>query len=88
MGCQTLTVALVVALISLILMPNIAALQRRCLFPPESGSCSDSITMFAYDAQAGECVPFDYSGCGGNANRFPSMNECMKQCGWKYRLPK
>ncbi|KAA3669852.1 uncharacterized protein DEA37_0010785, partial [Paragonimus westermani] len=39
MACRTLTVALFVALISLVSMPNIAALQRRCLFPPESGSC-------------------------------------------------
>ncbi|KAF8567107.1 hypothetical protein P879_09419 [Paragonimus westermani] len=87
MGYRTLTVALFVTLISLVRMPNIAALQRRCLFPPESGSCSDSVTMFAYDARSGECVPFDYSGCGGNANRFRSMDECMKQCGWKFHLP-
>ncbi|KAF5401310.1 protease inhibitor [Paragonimus heterotremus] len=88
MSCQTLTVALFVALICLDLVPNIAALQRRCLFPSDSGSCSDSITMFAYDARVGDCVPFVYSGCGGNDNRFPSMDECMRQCGWKYRLPK
>ncbi|KAA3670754.1 uncharacterized protein DEA37_0006623 [Paragonimus westermani] len=43
--------------------------------------------MFAYDARSGECVPFVYSGCGGNAERFRSMDECMKQCGWKLRTP-
>ncbi|KAF5397065.1 Kunitz-type serine protease inhibitor NACI [Paragonimus heterotremus] len=87
MSYRTLTVALFVVFISLVRIPETAAIQRRCLFPPDGGNCLAYIPMFAYDAKVGECVPFIYGGCGGNANRFPSMNECMKQCGWKFPTP-
>ncbi|CAP26104.1 Protein CBG05669 [Caenorhabditis briggsae] len=28
-----------------------------------------------------QCVPFEYTGCGGNLNNFVSMADCMSTCG-------
>ncbi|KAA3675749.1 uncharacterized protein DEA37_0011836 [Paragonimus westermani] len=36
---------------------------------------------FAYDANSGQCVEFIYSGCGGNRNKFASLEECGLHCG-------
>ncbi|VDQ00428.1 unnamed protein product [Trichobilharzia regenti] len=48
--------------------------------PPESGRCRALITAFYYDPKSKQCKTFFYGGCGGNANRFPSKNECEKAC--------
>ena len=37
-----------------------------------------------YNAQQRRCVGFSYGGCEGNANRFPSVEMCERQCG-RYR---
>lgn len=36
--------------------------------------------MFGYDPYAGYCIPFTYTGCGGNPNRFQSEIECINKC--------
>ena len=33
-----------------------------------------------YDAGKRRCFPFIYGGCGGNSNRYKSVNECMQKC--------
>lgn len=33
-----------------------------------------------YDNERGECIPFIYSGCGGNFNRFKSFQNCIESC--------
>ena len=45
------------------------------------GGCSDSQRAFFWDAAAGRCRPFVFSGCGGNANNFPSAALCESACG-------
>ncbi|KIH60515.1 Kunitz/Bovine pancreatic trypsin inhibitor domain protein [Ancylostoma duodenale] len=37
--------------------------------------------MFVATASHSQCVPFDYTGCGGNLNNFVSMMDCMATCG-------
>ncbi|XP_011689368.1 PREDICTED: papilin isoform X5 [Wasmannia auropunctata] len=52
-----------------------------CLAPVESGDCNDSITAYYYDAQRQTCQAFIYGGCGGNANRFQTEEQCERLCG-------
>nr|WEV89396.1 serine protease inhibitor [Pinctada imbricata] len=53
-----------------------------CELPPRaSGLCLAYIPSYSYDSARGECVRFIYGGCGGNENRFGSLQECQRRCG-------
>ncbi|XP_031341557.1 papilin isoform X1 [Photinus pyralis] len=52
-----------------------------CYVPVDTGNCSDSIPSYYYDPRAQKCLAFVYTGCGGNANRFTSEEQCERQCG-------
>ncbi|KAH8233932.1 hypothetical protein KR032_004076 [Drosophila birchii] len=43
-------------------------------------SCEAYIPSWTYDSNNRECIKFIYGGCGGNANRFDSKENCEKQC--------
>jgi hypothetical protein len=45
-----------------------------------AGYCRAHIPSFYFDSVTGECQPFTYSGCKGNANNFVSMDDCRKTC--------
>ena len=57
-------------------------LDRICNLPSEPGQlgCLASITAHYFEASLGECQKFIYSGCGGNANNFPTYKKCMDNC--------
>jgi len=38
------------------------------------------IRKFAYKPSNKGCVPFVYGGCGGNGNRFDSIQSCDSAC--------
>lgn len=44
------------------------------------GSCAKSMPSFSYDRIRNECIPFNYSGCGGSTNRFLRQEICEKTC--------
>ncbi|MEQ2311718.1 hypothetical protein AMECASPLE_023499, partial [Ameca splendens] len=52
----------------------------RCSLSPESGLCRAAFPKFYYDLDSASCQSFVYGGCGGNANNFDSMEECMNAC--------
>ncbi|GMT19249.1 hypothetical protein PFISCL1PPCAC_10546, partial [Pristionchus fissidentatus] len=53
-----------------------------CRMPLNEGfSCdSPSYPSFYFDLSIGECIPFEFKGCGGNQNRFLSKKECDEGC--------
>ncbi|KAJ6655572.1 hypothetical protein lerEdw1_005043 [Lerista edwardsae] len=51
-----------------------------CVLPPETGPCCNFTRMYHYSPAAQECLPFPYGGCQGNANRFPTMENCLETC--------
>ncbi|ELK01030.1 Papilin [Pteropus alecto] len=53
----------------------------RCLLPSAHGSCTDWAARWYFIASVGQCNRFWYGGCHGNANNFPSEEECMSSCG-------
>ncbi|KAG7218228.1 hypothetical protein INR49_020537 [Caranx melampygus] len=56
------------------------AAKDVCSLPRESGSCRSFTVMWFYSSERQRCLPFRYSGCGGNANRFTTQRECMNRC--------
>lgn len=51
-----------------------------CLTGVDRGLCTANVTRFYYDSEAGTCLPFGYSGCGGNENNFLSERACLQAC--------
>ena len=50
----------------------------RCLQRFDSGSCLAHMPVFAFDGTS--CVGRIYGGCGGNDNRFFTLEECLLTC--------
>ncbi|XP_019615652.1 PREDICTED: WAP, Kazal, immunoglobulin, Kunitz and NTR domain-containing protein 2-like [Branchiostoma belcheri] len=51
-----------------------------CTLPKDEGSCDDSVARWYYNGERQVCERFDYSGCGGNDNRFDTIHECIMAC--------
>ncbi len=51
---------------------------ERCELPFEPGQCLAGIQVVTY--VDGRCELADYGGCGGNENRFPTLDECLQTC--------
>lgn len=54
--------------------------NELCTYESRKGKCDMHITKFFYNVQTKECEYFVYSGCGGNANNFLSVLECVQKC--------
>ncbi|HMJ11258.1 MAG TPA: BPTI/Kunitz domain-containing protein [Polyangiaceae bacterium] len=54
--------------------------QERCTLPQDPGPCVAAFPAYFHDAATGLCLPFTYGGCGGNTNRFESIQDCQASC--------
>uniref|UniRef100_A0A3Q3F5Q9 BPTI/Kunitz inhibitor domain-containing protein n=1 Tax=Kryptolebias marmoratus TaxID=37003 RepID=A0A3Q3F5Q9_KRYMA len=54
--------------------------SELCGLSPEPGRCRAAFPKFYYDPSSASCQSFLYGGCGGNANNFDSVEECMSRC--------
>ena len=52
-----------------------------CVLTQDSGECLGNVPAWYYDNVSGGCVQFIYGGCGGNANRFETEDQCLSKCG-------
>ena len=51
-----------------------------CSMPSHGGDCAAYIVLWYYDKDRARCLQFVYTGCGGNANRFQTQEECEGRC--------
>ncbi|KQS52441.1 kunitz-type serine protease inhibitor textilinin-5 [Drosophila erecta] len=51
-----------------------------CYLPHEFGKCDGHRIMWAFSNKQQMCVPFAFSNCGGNENRFFTKENCEKAC--------
>ncbi|XP_077453777.1 collagen alpha-6(VI) chain isoform X2 [Stigmatopora argus] len=51
-----------------------------CLAEADEGDCQDYVPMWFFDGRQRSCQLFWYGGCGGNANRFASEDNCRAAC--------
>jgi hypothetical protein len=52
-----------------------------CSLPTSYGVCGQDLQKWTFRPLLNACVPFNYSGCGGTANRFDTEAECEGTCG-------
>lgn len=65
-------------------VPN-PPLRELCKKNQSYGECSKYVVRWYYDQTKKDCLPFVYSGCGGNENRFKSKQSCAGFCMQKGR---
>lgn len=60
----------------------LAECEDLCQMPKDPGACTTdkAIESFYYNSQTGRCEDFEYSGCGGNDNRFEDIDSCRTRC--------
>uniref|UniRef100_UPI00398F5B9B protein AMBP n=1 Tax=Pristiophorus japonicus TaxID=55135 RepID=UPI00398F5B9B len=51
-----------------------------CRLPIVFGPCRSIVNLWAFDSIIGKCIPFKYSGCQGNGNKFYTQKECQEYC--------
>ncbi|KAG8199880.1 hypothetical protein JTE90_015871 [Oedothorax gibbosus] len=72
-------VCLLVVLSSLCSITN-AAECEICHLQAVTGRCRASFPMYYYNVNTYKCEMFIYGGCGGNENRFRTLEECSNAC--------
>ncbi|KAK3852254.1 hypothetical protein Pcinc_041148, partial [Petrolisthes cinctipes] len=64
---------------------NAPNLTRYCGLPVDRGNtdreeCHQDLPRYHYHVPTASCLPFNYSGCGGNDNTFLDYDTCMSTC--------
>lgn len=53
---------------------------EQCSLPKQTGDCSEKHARWHFSETEKRCLPFYYTGCGGNKNSFPSLESCETHC--------
>ncbi|XP_050404291.2 papilin isoform X8 [Patella vulgata] len=54
--------------------------RERCSLEKSRGKCGNFTLFYYFDTKSISCSPFWYGGCGGNDNRFATIDECKEAC--------
>ncbi|XP_043979690.1 BPTI/Kunitz domain-containing protein [Gambusia affinis] len=60
--------------------------QEFCKLPSDAGHGSTFTFFVYYKHEEDKCLPFFYQGQGGNANRFRSERECLRNCSFNSEM--
>ncbi|XP_060600709.1 kielin/chordin-like protein [Ruditapes philippinarum] len=52
----------------------------NCLLPKEVGPCDAVVKRYYFDKIECQCKMFNYGGCEGNSNNFPTLKKCKQAC--------
>eukprot|EP01084_Bolivina_argentea_P239521 402573_1 len=55
-----------------------------CTLTAEFGDCKGRMPRYYYNKDIQQCEEFFYSGCGGNANNFQTIDECEQLCSTEF----
>ncbi|CAM1154778.1 SPINT3 (predicted) [Pycnogonum litorale] len=71
-------VLLVLVVVSVVLQLTTAA--KDCSSLHEEGVCRGYFPKFYFDCKTNTCKGFIYGGCGGNNNRYDTIEKCKEAC--------
>lgn len=54
--------------------------EEQCSEPFFAGECDAAMPVYWHNSATGECELRTYGGCGGNDNRFTTLEECQSTC--------
>ncbi|XP_073996015.1 proteoglycan-like sulfated glycoprotein papilin isoform X1 [Rhodnius prolixus] len=54
--------------------------KEECSLPRAEGNCDKKLAKWYFSEQQNKCLPFYYTGCGGNSNKYDTREECLAQC--------
>lgn len=60
--------------------PDIFIFNEVCALKDEQGPCKAIKERFFFNVDTRRCEPFEYGGCGGNANNFETLEACEETC--------
>ncbi|XP_075553843.1 amblin-like isoform X2 [Dermacentor variabilis] len=60
--------------------PRVGTRDSLCKTPPTIGSCRPIFRAWYFDHHSSVCKMFNYTICGGGANRFVSEMKCQERC--------
>lgn len=58
----------------------IECVSPACLLPFEGGECDAAIPVYYFNPETFQCEERTYGGCGGNDNRFDTLEACQASC--------
>lgn len=61
-------------------LPSLRLVHRFCAYKEETGPCRAFLRNYFFNSSTQQCEEFIYGGCGGNKNRFETLEECKKTC--------
>ncbi|KAL4712132.1 hypothetical protein ACJJTC_010993 [Scirpophaga incertulas] len=51
-----------------------------CTSPFAAGRCEALMYRYGFNPATQKCEQFEYGGCGGNRNRYLTLDDCNEQC--------
>uniref|UniRef100_A0A182JSY1 Papilin n=1 Tax=Anopheles christyi TaxID=43041 RepID=A0A182JSY1_9DIPT len=54
--------------------------KPSCREPLDTGSCEEQQARWYFASDSQKCMPFYFTGCGGNDNQFVSRDHCEERC--------
>jgi len=73
-------IRIILSLIGLYLTTGQEFPTNICELPKDIGKCRKYVTKYFYNNTEDTCQLFGWGGCGGNANKFDSVDECESFC--------
>ncbi|RXG55164.1 U-actitoxin-Avd3o [Armadillidium vulgare] len=80
MNCASILFILLLSRFEHLSSPSVWEPYSSCLQPIVRGGCRLHLKRYGWVKAEEKCREFNYSGCGGNRNRFLRKYECRVSC--------